>query len=170
MGQEAIPWIMLVATVLAAAAAIMAWKQAVAVNRSTTSSNLVNCLMAYITIMRSGTKALEDKSEKQCKDFYRELFDLHWTEFQMWREGLIPDHVMKSWWAIRSRNYRDNVSLQFEKDGQTVTVSYRQVWDELEHTKYFEPEPKDQYLTLMHIIHEDKDTNMKKLRQELKKK
>lgn len=167
MGEAAVPWIMLVAVASAAAAAIFTWREAKAVTKSTTSSNLINCLNAYITIMRAKTKALEDKSEQQCKDFYRELFDLHWTEFQMWRDGLIPDHVMKAWLAVRRRNYLED-SMQFDKDGQKITVSYRQVWDELEHKKYFEP--TDPYRQLMNKVHEEIITDMNKLREEFKRK
>jgi len=167
MGQQAIPWIMLVAVAFAAAAAIFTWLEARAVSKSTTSSNLVNCLNAYITIMRARTKALEDKSEQQCKDFYRELFDLHWTEFQMWRDGLIPDHVMEAWLAVRGRNYRED-SIQFDKDGQRVTVSYRQVWDELDDKRYFEP--TDPFIQFMDRAHEEVITDMKQLRKEFKRK
>lgn len=113
--------------------------------------------------MRARAQAIESKNEQRCKDFYRELFDLHWTEFQMWRDELIPDHVMKAWLDIRRRNYHED-SIQFKKNGQEVTVSYRQVWDELEHKKYFEP--TDPYRQLMNKIHEEVIADMRKLRED----
>lgn len=167
MGQDAIPWIMLAATIFAVAAAIGAWRQALAVSKSTTSSNLINCLNAYITVMRARTKAIEDKSEEQCKSFYRELFDLHWTEFQMWRDGLIPNHVIEAWLAVRGRNYRED-SIQFDKDGKVVIVSYKQVWDDLIDRRYFEP--TDRYLDLMKIVHDEKLTDIKTLRKQFGRK
>lgn len=165
MGEAAIPVIMLVAVIAAATAAFFTWREAKAVTRSTTSSNLINCLNSYITIMRARAKAIEDKSEQQSKDFYRELLDLHWTEFQMWRDGLIPDHVMKAWLAVRHRNYNEDL-IQFNKDGQEITVSYSQVWDELDNKKYFEP--SDPFRQLMIKVHEEVITDVKKLREEFK--
>ena len=161
--EGAIPWIMLAATIAAAAAAGFTWSGAKAVRKSTTSSNLINCLNSYITIMKARTQAIDSKNEQRCKDFYRELFDLHWTEFQMWRAGLIPDHVMKAWLDVRRRNYKED-SIRFEKDGREVTVSYREVWDELKRKNYFEPE--DLYRRFMNQIHEEVITDMKKLRKD----
>jgi len=167
MGQEAMAWIMLAATAFAAIAAIAAWRQTRAVSKSTTSSILINCLNAYLGIMRSRTRALENKSEQQCKDFYRELFDLHWTEFQLWREKLIPDHVMNAWLAVRRRNYNKD-SLEFETEtGKKVSVTYQQLWRELkEDIEYFEP--TDPFIRFMDKAHAEAITDMCKLRKEFK--
>jgi hypothetical protein len=169
MSQEAIAWIMLVATACAVAAAIATWRQALAISKSTTSSNLINCLNAYIAIMRARTRALENKSEQQCKDFYRELFDLHWTEFQLWQEHMIPDHVMKAWLAVRRRNYNKD-SLEFETEtGHKVSVTYQQVWRELkEDIEYFEP--TDPFIRFMDKAHTQVITDMQKLRGEFERK
>lgn len=167
MGQDLTPWIMLAAAIAAAAAAIFTWLQARAIKKSTTSSNLINCLNSYVNIMRTRSRALENKSELLCKDYYRELFDLHWTEFQMWRDGLIPDHVMDAWLSVRRRNYKEDF-LEFDKDGQKVHVSYQQIWHELEQRKYFEP--TDTYCVLMNKAHDEKIADIKKLRKEFKKK
>jgi len=168
MGQEAIPWIMLAATVCAAGAAVFTWLTTRATHKATTASNLVNCLNAYTVLMRARTKAEVEKDEKLCKDFYRELFDLHWAEFQIWREGMIPDHVMKAWLAVRRRNYEKG-ALQFDTDtGQKITVKYSQVWDELKSQKYFEP--TDPYLQFMDKAHDEVITDMKQLRKEFRRK
>jgi len=168
MDTGAIPWIMLVAAFFAAAAAIATYFQARAITKSTTASNLVNCLDAYTKLMRDRTKAEEQKSEKLCKDYYRELFDLHWTEFQIWRGDMIPDRVMRAWLAVRRRNYEKDF-LQFDTDnGQKITVKYSQIWDELKSQRYFEP--SDPYLQFMDKAHEEVITDMKKLKKEFRKK
>lgn len=168
MGQEAIPWIMLAATVCAVGAAIFTYLTARATQKATTASNLLNCLNAYTALMRARTKALEEKNKQQCKDFYRELLDLHWTEFQIWREGMIPDHVMKAWLAVRRRNYiRD--ALEFDTDdGQRITVTYREVWDELKNTEYFEA--TDPFVSFMDKTHGQVITDIKQLRKEFERK
>lgn len=168
MGEAVIPWIMLGAVAFAAAAAFFTWREAKAVSESTTSSNLINCLNAYITIMRARTRALENKSELQCKDFYRELFDLHWTEFQLWQERMIPDHVMKAWLRIRRRNYNTG-SLKFETEtGQKISVNYQEVWQELKNIEYFEA--TDLFIRFMDKVHSEAITDMRELRKEFERK
>jgi len=167
MGQEAIPWIMLAATFSAAGAAVFTWLTARATNKATIASNLINCLNAYTVLMRARTKAEEARSEKLCKDFYRELFDLHWTEFQIWRDGMIPDHVMNAWLAVRRRNYAKD-ALEFETaTGQGATVTYQQVWNALKDAEYFEP--TDPFVRFMDKAHSEAITDMKKLRKEFKR-
>lgn len=167
MTQEMIPWIMLGATIAAASAAAFTFFTAKATEKATTASNLVNCLNTYTTLMRARTKALEERSERQCKDFYRGLFDLHWTEFQIWREGMIPDHVMKAWLAVRYRNYATD-ALTFDRDdGQEITVSYKQVWEELKNRNYFEG--TDPFVKFMDKAHGEVITDMKELRKEFKR-
>lgn len=167
MGESAVPWIMLAATVFAASAAIFTWLTARATNKATIASNLINCLNTYTALMRRRTKAEEAKNEKQCKDFYRELFDLHWTEFQIWRDGMIPDHVMIAWLAVRRRNYAKD-ALEFETAaGQEMRVTYQQVWNTLKDDEYFEP--TDPFVRFMDKTHSEAITDMKKLRKEFKK-
>lgn len=168
MTQEIIPWIiMLVAAIAAASAAIFTFFTAKATERATTASNLLNCLNTYVALMRSRTKALEARSERQCKDFYRELFDLHWTEFQIWREGMIPEHVMKAWLAIRHRNHATDALSFTTDDGQQITVSYRQVWEELKSANYFEG--TDPFIKFMDKAHSEVITDMQKLWKEFKR-
>ena len=169
MGEAAVPWIIMsVAAIAASLAAVFTYFAARATQKATTASNLVNCLNTYVGLMRARAKAEEEKGQKLCKDFYRELFDLHWTEFQIWREGMIPDHVMKAWLSVRRRNYEKD-RLQFISDtGRRITVKYSQVWDELKRQKYFEP--TDPYLQFMDKAHEEVITDMKQLRKEFKNK
>lgn len=175
MGPESIPWIMLGATVFAATAAITTgwaaianWLTAKSTREAMTASNLINCLNAYITIMRQRTVAVNSKDEQQCKDFYRELFDLHWTEFQLWRQRMIPDNVVNAWLNVRRRNYDPTKGyLQFTSaTGETVTVTYQQVWSELKSSEYFES--TDPFVPFMDKGHSITIKDMKKLREEFK--
>lgn len=168
IAQEAIPCIMLGATIAAAAAAGFAFFTSRATKASITASNLVNCLNAYIMVMRSKRRALEEKNKELTKDFYRELFDLHWTEFQLWRKGMIPDNVMQAWLMIRHRNFAKGQLLFSAENGQQIVVSYSQVWQELKNEDYFEK--TDPFLEFMNRVHEKVPTDIKTLRKEFEKK
>jgi hypothetical protein len=167
VNQDLVPWIMLFATLFAAMAAIFTYLHARAVTKSAMASNLINCLDAYIKLMRDRTKAEDQKSEKLVKDYYRELFDLHWTEFHLWQQGLIPESVMNAWLAVRRRNYTKD-AIEFETiNGQKVNITYRQIWDQLLVDEYFEP--ADPFVKFMKKAHTEVITNMKQLRKETKK-
>lgn len=168
MGQEMIPWIIMsIAAIAAALAAAFTYFTARATQKATIASNLVNCLSTYIQLMRARTQALEAKSETQCANFYRELFDLHWSEFQIWRENLIPDHVMKAWLVVRHRNYAKDALSFVADNGQKVTITYKQVWDDLKNTDYFEG--TDPLVRFMDKVHSEVIEDMKKLRKEFKR-
>ena len=177
MEESSIPWIMLGATIAAALAAIWTgwtamanWFTAKATRESMTASVLIDCLNAYTNVMRQRAVAIESKSEQQCKDFFRELFDLHWTEFQLWRQSMIPNHVMKAWLSVRRRNYdekKGRIQITTDTD-KIVIVTYKQVWDELNRDQYFEED--DPFVTFMNKIHSQKIKDMKKLREEFKDK
>jgi len=169
MGQETIPWIIMsAAAIFAALAATFTYFTARATNKATTATILSTCLNTYVGIMRVKTKALEERSTKQCEDFYRELFDLHWSEFQFWCDRLIPDHVMKAWLAVRHRNYtRDALSFVGD-NGQQITITYREVWDKLKSFDYFEG--TDPFVKFMDKVHGELIEDVKKLRKEFKRK
>lgn len=176
MDSTAIPWIMLGATISAAIAAILTgwaavanWLTARATREAMTASVLIDCLSAYTNLMRQRTSAIRNRSQQECKDYFRELFDLHWTEFQLWRERMIPDHVMNAWLSVRRRNFDPKKGcLEFFTDTQEhITVTYQQIWDELKSDEYYEA--TDPFVAFMNKAHTEVITDMSKLREEFKK-
>jgi hypothetical protein len=168
MMQGAIPWIMLGATIAAAITAYCNYKTAKAAKEAIMASNLFNCLNAYTRVMRTKTEALEQKSKRLCEDYYRELFDLLWTEFQLWKADMIPDHMMSAWSSVRYRSYKYPEELSFTaEDGGKWDTSYRKAWDDLEKSIY-----PDAFVDFMGRIHTKvfNRKEMEELRKEFKKK
>lgn len=73
-----------ITAVSAAGAAYMSFRSIKANINTTKSLVLLNCLKEYIDVRKDRTKALKDNNKELCFDYYRELFDLHWTEFRLW--------------------------------------------------------------------------------------
>lgn len=124
-----------------------------AVLKGTKASVMQKCTESYIIIRRQRSKAIKDKSKEIAKDYYRELFDLHWAEFRHYSEGLIPHKAMEAWLAARARNYK-NDKIEFGRDTITITVTYAEEWNELLKAGYFEED--DPFVLFMNKVHEGK--------------
>ena len=81
---------------------------------------------------------------------------------------MIPDEVMHAWLSVRRRNFDPAKGyMQFEApDGETATVTYQQVWNELKSTEYFEP--TDSFVPFMDKSHNEAIRDMEKLREEFR--
>jgi hypothetical protein len=120
--------------------------------KETKASVLQKCTESYIIIRRQKSKAVMEKSLEIAKDYYREICDLHWSEFRLYSEDLITESTMKAWLGARARNY-SNDKIEF-KDimGNVITVKYADVWKELLKDGYFlEGDP---FILFMNTVHE----------------
>jgi len=125
-----------------------------AILKETKASVMQKCTETYIIIRRQRSKATQNHSTEIAKDYYREIFDLHWAEYRHYSEGLIPPKAMKAWLAARKRNYDDD-RIEIEDPVKGVqTVSYADEWKYLLKTNYFEKD--DPFVTYMNEIHEGK--------------
>jgi hypothetical protein len=126
--------------------------QAEAMLKETKASVMQKCTETYIIIRRQRSKAIMKKSLELAKGYYREICDLHWSEFRLYSEGLIPHSVMKAWLDARARNY-NNDKIEF---GDNIvglkTVTYAEVWNELLEIGYFSE--GDPFIPFMNIVHE----------------
>lgn len=159
--------LLLLAALGACMAAIFTAYAARATAKANTGQTLLSCLENYINIMKVRRNAEEKKNPDLAKEFYREMFDLHWSEFHLWHEGAIPDHVMRAWLSVRQRNYNaDNINCQAQ-DGTQRMVSYRDIWGELVSNGYFEL--NDRFVEFMNKAHSSSEfQSMKKLKKKTK--
>ena len=125
-------------------------------------ATMLDCLDKYITIMKDKRKAMEEKKPQLAEEFYRELFDLHWSEFHLWHENVIPNKVMHSWLYIRKRNFNgDKILCKFE-GGKEENVTYREQWEKAKSENYFEI--NDPFIKFMDRAHSEAITDIKNSR------
>lgn len=113
---------------------------------------MIECLRLYADIQRGRTKAVTEKNAQMAKDYYREMLDLHWTEYYLWKNKMIYDGVMKLWLDARHRNYKDDRLTIETAPGAVVNVAYSDVWAELRNIKYFAP--NDPFVSFIEKVHD----------------
>lgn len=120
--------------------------------KATLRANIqIECLRVYLKIQKDKRLAESQNDPYLCYNYYRALFDLHWTEFNLWIDGQISDQIMRAWLGVRNRNYNSsgfNIALP---NGENVT--YRYVWEDLIHENYFSPE--DHFVRFMGMVHDN---------------
>lgn len=150
----------------ACAAAFFTCLAARATAKANRGQTLLACLDKYMSIMKDKRKAEESEEVGLAKEFYRELFDLHWSEFNLWHDGAIPNNVMRAWVIVRKRNFdKDMIVCTFQK--RTEEISYADEWEYLKETEYFEK--NDPFVHFMNKVHKGYTSNMKQLKKDTKK-
>ena len=120
------------------------------------SQVLLQCLREYINIQKDRTIAIREHNEEMILNYYRELFDLHWTEYQLWRLNFIDDTPMTAWINGRYRDYLDDYLIAKDEKGDEIKIYYKDCWDNLVKTNYFEKD--DKFITFVKYAH---DNNIK---------
>jgi len=159
--------VLLLLTALGAlAAAIFTQRAARVTSKANSGQTLLACLDKYIAIMKDKREAETKGDVRLAKEFYRELFDLHWGEFHLWHNGAIPNDVMKAWASVRSRNFRmDKINCTTDKVPEEIT--YKDEWKDQIDSNYFEK--NDPFVYFMNRIHNGYNSDIKELKKETKK-
>jgi len=116
---------------------------------------LFNALNSYIAIQKDRSIVISEKNPESARNYYREMFDLHWTEFNLWRKGYIDDYIMIAWLHARRRNYEHDTISTTDENGNAIIVSYKKVWESLidPANAYFIR--GDPFITFMEYVHAD---------------
>lgn len=134
-------------------AAIVLWFEIKNLKEEFKGGILFNALNSYIAIQKDRRKAVSEKDPELANEYYREMFDLHWTEFNLWRKGYIDDNIMKAWLHARRRNYEHDTISTVDQKGNTVEVSYSAVWDSLvdpQNAYFIEGDPFKEFMNDAH--------------------
>lgn len=126
------------------------------------STVLLQCLERYINVRKDRTKAVHERKKGCCEDYYRELFDLSWTEFQLWRNGYIDDEIVKKWAISRYRCFLNDKITYLDENNTEICCTYQEQWKEAIKNSYFEWD--DPYTQFMNYCHEDKIDEVMKMR------
>lgn len=140
-----------VAAVSAALAAVFTWFAADGTKKASRGAALLSCLERYIAIMKDRREAQDEQSVQLAEDFFREMFDLHWSEFYLWRDGVIPDRAMLSWLRVRKRNFDGEAIPCRTASGEEKSVTYKECWEAAASQNYFEiDDPFRQFMDKTH--------------------
>jgi hypothetical protein len=161
------PVMLFLAAASAATAAFVTYRAADAGKKAARGATLLDCLNKYTTTMKHKREATQKRSVELAEEFYRELFDLHWTEFHIWQQGVIPDQIMRSWLYIRKRNFDTDSIPCVSPAGNTLAVTYRDQWQKVKRENYFEM--SDPFVKFMDDAHAGPIADMKKLRKDTSK-
>lgn len=123
------------------------------VKKTNTLEAFFKCLEGYLKIMDYRSIAIKEKNFYSYLDYYRALFDLQWSEYQMWLRDTIPDGPYRVWLGLRYGQYcEESLELNDCVEGVADTISYRLVWERLLSKNYFEE--KDPFRAHMELVHE----------------
>jgi hypothetical protein len=146
--------ISLLATLAAAAAAAFSYLAVRALRRQTEAQVVLGCLQAYSSVRRRRQKAVQADSADECKEYYRELCDLHWSEYSLYRNRHLSASIMRFWLDARWRDFQNDTMTVRGPGGNAVSVSYADQWRQLVADKYFAP--SDRFVDFMNLVHEGK--------------
>ena len=112
---------------------------------------LFKALDVYLKVRELRSKAETSHTHQDWEDYYRALFDLQWSEFQVWRNDALPDQPYKAWLLQHHKMYETD-----EKPlvAPTPAISYRTAWADLLNSGYFLS--TDSFVAHMKAVHEGK--------------
>jgi hypothetical protein len=135
--------------------------------KQTKTDVLIRCIERYIKIREGRTKSMRDSSLELAEDYYRELFDLLWLEFHVWKSDLINRSVMKKWLEFRYQYWEDDdkIKITVKKDKENenkdkdkkkeIDICYKTIWGDLVEEKYF-GKKNDPFVRFVNKVHENK--------------
>jgi hypothetical protein len=126
------------------------------------SKVLLQCLEKYFHVRKDRTKAILERKKEFCEEYYRELLDLTWTEFHLWKKGYIDDDVMMSWSIALYRNHNSEDLPYLNEHGAEVSYRYEDYWKYIIETNYFER--TDPFIEFMNNLHLNKIDDAMKMK------
>ena len=127
------------------------------------SQVLLQCLREYGQVMKDRTNAKNEKNRELIINYYRELFDLHWTEFRLWKLDFIEDDTMTAWLNGRYRDYLNDSLTAEDENGNDIEISYKDSWNDLVKANYFEKE--DKFIIFMKYAYDNHIADALKMKQ-----
>lgn len=82
----------------------------------TKASIILQCLQRYLEITDHRTKAIIQQNEEMARQYWRELVDLLWSEYHLWKHEneYIGDEHMHIWCTVRRESYIKNHAVTFK--------------------------------------------------------
>ncbi len=103
------------------------------------AANLVESMKIYMNVQNERRAALTEtdtaKRRVMARNYWRNLFDMHWLVFQLYRKSDMDQNIFTTWTTSRFINYWSAGESIPVGDGSSV--SYRQEWEQLGQGHYF---------------------------------
>lgn len=158
-------WAQIIAAIGVSVAAVCALAAVRVHRKASTGSTMLACLERYTDVMEHKRKAIIENSVSLAEQYYREIFDLLWSEIQLWRDEVIQDDTMYAWLYLRRKHWEDDDKIQVSlQDGTTKDVKYREEWEKCITGHYYHP--NDPYISLIRKVHEGQITTIKDLKKQ----
>jgi hypothetical protein len=95
------------------------------------SSVIIECATSYSRIKSLKSQAIKECSKEIAEQYYTELIDLFWVEFQIWKQGYISNDIMLQWASVRKKFYKNDSKIEFisKEDSSKVSVKYSDIWE-----------------------------------------
>lgn len=101
------------------------------------SQVLFTAMDHYLRTLKDRRRAEISNRSELCKDYYLEMFSVLWTEYQCYKLDYIDRDTMRIWMEVANKRFiSDKFSIE-DKNGGIVTISCKDVWDELLRDKYY---------------------------------
>lgn len=111
---------------------------------------LFKCLDGYWKVMDYKAQADSDQTYEKLHHYYRALFDLQWSEFQIWQRRSLRSSIYREWLNQRHHDFTsDLVRKTIEQNSREIC--YRLVWRELSENGYFHR--SDPFITHLAKVH-----------------
>ena len=76
-----------------------------------------------------------------------------WTEFQLWKDGYVPERMMRAWLQTRSYLFHEDSGIRVKNENeQPEVVTYRKWWRELK-SDFFAGPANREFKDLMDAVH-----------------
>ncbi len=145
------------------AAAIFTFRAANVHKKASTGATMISCLEQYTKVMEHKREAIEGNSISLAEWYYREIFDLLWSELHLWKDKVILDETIFAWLYIRRKQYDDDDTISVTlPGGKSQDIKYKDEWDKVITGHYYHP--KDPYIDFMRRVHDGEITTLKKLK------
>ena len=122
-----------IGTIAVAVASVYVSRKAKNIAKSSAiGSTLTYCVERYESVMKIKYEATMKKEAKLAERYFREMFDLFWSETYLWMDGMIPDYIMRHWIQARASSWEEDDKILAEKEHdqpiEPKDITYKKRW------------------------------------------
>lgn len=114
--------------------------------RNATRDTFFLCFGKYLDVMKTKSNAIKENKAELAEAYYRELFDLLWTEFNLFQRKLIEKETYKRWLSARYKEFVNNSP----GIGVFDKIKYKNEWEKLKEFYFDKDDPFIEHMDAVH--------------------